>query len=333
MNAPAVTLWQRRHPKVRVAFAQEPLAFRGPDGFGGVVQHGVRLKGNVFFAVRVRMLDEQLVLDNCLRLLATSCLRHLSSRGRTIIRDFNQCVEVVHATQIASLQHRKTRARDASHPRSRGRARRARLADGMDESEPYQLHPIGVVRSMLRAVANAPNQAFEGAPEAVLEIDPALADALHRIEPGDELIVLTWLHLADRRVLQTHPTGDERIPLTGVFRTRSPDRPNPIGVHRVTVTAFEGPTKLRVGALEAIDGTPIVDLKVVMDESPDEGVGQRGPAEDGGGGDRTRARFPRPSWPQGVVRLLTSARLVRYKDACDVRTWTREVWTTASSGR
>jgi tRNA-Thr(GGU) m(6)t(6)A37 methyltransferase TsaA len=140
----------------------------------------------------------------------------------------------------------------------------------MDESEPYQLHPIGVVRSTLRAAADAPNQAFEGAPEAVLEIDSALADALYRIEPGDELIVLTWLHLADRRVLQTHPAGDKRIPLTGVFRTRSPDRPNPIGVHRVTLTAFEGPTRLRVGALEAIDGTPIVDLKVVMDESPDE---------------------------------------------------------------
>lgn len=99
---------------------------------------------------------------------------------------------------------------------------------------------------------------------------PRFAGALHRIEPGDELIVLTWLHLADRRVLQTHPTGDERIPLTGVFRTRSPDRPNPIGVHRVTVTAFEGPTTFRVGALEAIDGTPIVDLKIVMDESRDE---------------------------------------------------------------
>ena len=118
----------------------------------------------------------------------------------------------------------------------------------MDESEPYLLHPIGVVRSTLRAVARAPNQAFEGAPDALLEIDPALADALHRIEPGDELIVLTWLHLADRRVLQTHPTGDERIPLTGVFRTRSPDRPNPIGVHRVTVTGFEGPTTFRVGS-------------------------------------------------------------------------------------
>ena len=138
----------------------------------------------------------------------------------------------------------------------------------MAEPEPYQLQPIGVVRSTLRAVADAPNQA-EGAPEALVEIDPALADALHLIEPGDELVVLTWLHLADRSVLQTHPMGDERIPLTGVFRTRSPDRPNPIGVHRVTVTAFDGPTTLRVGALEAIDGTPIVDLKVAMDESRD----------------------------------------------------------------
>jgi len=136
------------------------------------------------------------------------------------------------------------------------------------DSEPYGLHPIGVVRSTLRAVADAPNQA-EGAPEALLEVDPAFAEALHRIEPGDELIVLTWLHLADRGVLQTHPMGDTRIPLTGVFRTRSPDRPNPIGVHRVTVTAVEGPTTIRVGALEAIDGTPIVDLKVAMDERRD----------------------------------------------------------------
>ena len=136
------------------------------------------------------------------------------------------------------------------------------------ESEPYGVHPIGVVRSALRAVADAPNQA-EGAPEALLEIEPAFAEALHRVEPGDELIVLTWLHLADRSVLQTHPMGDVRIPLTGVFRTRSPDRPNPIGVHRVTVSAVEGPTTIRVGALEAIDGTPIVDLKIAMDESRD----------------------------------------------------------------
>ena len=131
------------------------------------------------------------------------------------------------------------------------------------EANEYLIRPIGVVRSTLRARADAPNQAFAGAPEAVLEIDPALADALHRVEPGDELIVLTWLHLADRGVLQTHPMGDERIPLTGVFRTRSPDRPNPIGVHRLTVAAREG-TKLRVGALEAIDGTPILDLKIAI---------------------------------------------------------------------
>jgi tRNA-Thr(GGU) m(6)t(6)A37 methyltransferase TsaA len=136
-------------------------------------------------------------------------------------------------------------------------------------SEPYALRPIGVVRSTLRTAAEAPNQAFEGAPEALLEIEPAFTDGLHRICVGDELILLTWLHLADRDVLQTHPTGDTNIPLTGVFRTRSPDRPNPIGVHRVTVTAIEGPSTLRVGALEAIDGTPIVDLKIAMREEAD----------------------------------------------------------------
>jgi tRNA-Thr(GGU) m(6)t(6)A37 methyltransferase TsaA len=137
----------------------------------------------------------------------------------------------------------------------------------MAELDSYVVHPIGVVRSTLRARAEAPNQAFEGAPEALLEIDPAFADALHLVQPGDELILLTWLHLADRGVLQTHPAGDTNIPLTGVFKTRSPDRPNPIGVHRVTVTALEASTHLRVLALEAIDGTPILDLKVAMPDS------------------------------------------------------------------
>src|SRR5690349_6929577 len=117
----------------------------------------------------------------------------------------------------------------------------------MEEMERYEVRPIGVVRSALRTTADAPNQAFEGAPEAV-----------HLVEPGDELIVLTWLHLAGRETLQTHPRGDEGIPLTGVFRTRSPDRPNPIGLHRVTVTACESANSLRVGALEAVEGTPII---------------------------------------------------------------------------
>jgi tRNA-Thr(GGU) m(6)t(6)A37 methyltransferase TsaA len=133
----------------------------------------------------------------------------------------------------------------------------------MDDLGPYVVQPIGVVRSPLLAVTDAPNQA-EGAPEGVIEIDPRYVDALHRVEVGDRLIVLTWFHLADRDVLKTHPTGDASIPLTGVFRTRSPDRPNPIGVHRVTVTALEGPTSLRVDALEAIDGTPVIDIKVAM---------------------------------------------------------------------
>jgi tRNA-Thr(GGU) m(6)t(6)A37 methyltransferase TsaA len=136
-------------------------------------------------------------------------------------------------------------------------------------TERYEVNAIGVVRSPLRAVADAPNQAFEGAPEALLEIDPAFADALHGVEAGDELIVVTWLHLAPRDTLQTHPTGDVRRPLSGVFRTRSSDRPNPIGLHRVTVTAREGATGLRVDALEAVDGTPILDLKIAMSRSPD----------------------------------------------------------------
>lgn len=130
--------------------------------------------------------------------------------------------------------------------------------------ELFDVRPIGFVRSPLRDVADAPNQAYEGGSEALLELDPAYADALHGVERGDRLDVLTWLHLADRTVMQTHPRGDTSIPLTGVFLTRSPDRPNPIGVHQVTVTAIEGATTLRVDALEAVDGTPIVDLKVAL---------------------------------------------------------------------
>jgi tRNA-Thr(GGU) m(6)t(6)A37 methyltransferase TsaA len=126
------------------------------------------------------------------------------------------------------------------------------------------LRQIGVVRSPLRDRGDAPRQGSEGAPEAILEIDPEFADALHLVAPGDELIVLTWLHLADRSVLQVHPRDDVARPLTGVFATRSSDRPNPIGLHRVTVPSRDGATTLRVKPLEAVDGTPVVDLKIAL---------------------------------------------------------------------
>jgi tRNA-Thr(GGU) m(6)t(6)A37 methyltransferase TsaA len=134
---------------------------------------------------------------------------------------------------------------------------------------PFLIEPIGVVRSALRDRRDAPRQVFEGAPGAILDIAPGLVPALHRVTPGTELIVVTWLHEADRRILQVHPMDDERIPVTGVFATRSPDRPNPIGLHRVTVSDIEQPARVHVDALEAIDGTPILDLKVAINKAPD----------------------------------------------------------------
>ena len=128
---------------------------------------------------------------------------------------------------------------------------------------PDVVHPIGVVRSPLAALDDAPNQGDEGAPDADLVLDPRYADAAADLAVGDEIIVLTWLHRARRDTLAVHPRGDERRPLTGVFATRSPDRPNPIGLHHVTILAIVG-TTVRVRGLEAIDGTPIVDIKPVL---------------------------------------------------------------------
>jgi tRNA-Thr(GGU) m(6)t(6)A37 methyltransferase TsaA len=127
----------------------------------------------------------------------------------------------------------------------------------------YSIEPIGFVRSELTRLEEAPMQGDEGASEAWLELTPRAAPGLLGIQAGDELIVLTWLHLAERDVLQVHPRGDPRRPLTGVFATRSPDRPNPVGLHRVSVVEV-GEQKLRVAPLEAIDGTPIVDIKPVL---------------------------------------------------------------------
>jgi tRNA-Thr(GGU) m(6)t(6)A37 methyltransferase TsaA len=103
----------------------------------------------------------------------------------------------------------------------------------------------------------------KGAPDAWLTVDAAWTDALKGIAAGDELLIITWLHLGQRDVLQVHPRNDERRPLTGVFATRSPDRPNPLGLHRVTVREVAG-NRLRIGPIEAIDGTPVVDIKPVL---------------------------------------------------------------------
>ena len=127
----------------------------------------------------------------------------------------------------------------------------------------YTIEPIGVVRSELTRLEEAPMQGDEGAPEAWLELTPSAARGLIGIKASDKLILLTWLHLAQRDVLQVHPRGDINRPLTGVFATRSPDRPNPVGLHRVSVLEVMD-QKLRVSPLEAINGTPIVDIKPVL---------------------------------------------------------------------
>jgi tRNA-Thr(GGU) m(6)t(6)A37 methyltransferase TsaA len=127
----------------------------------------------------------------------------------------------------------------------------------------FAIRPIGHVESPLTSTADAPRQGDEGAPPAYLILDSEVHAGLDGIVVGDEIIVLTWLHEADRRVLTVHPRGDLTRPEQGVFSTRSPSRPNPIGLHRVRVLNLEG-IRIQVSGLEAIDGTPIVDLKPVL---------------------------------------------------------------------
>jgi tRNA-Thr(GGU) m(6)t(6)A37 methyltransferase TsaA len=120
-----------------------------------------------------------------------------------------------------------------------------------------------VIRSPLERRSDAPKQGTEGAPDAWLEVRSWAAKALNGLAAGDEIIVITWLHQGRRNVLEVHPRSNPRNPLTGVFATRSPDRPNPLGLHPVTVRAIAR-RRLRIGPIEAIDGTPVVDIKPAL---------------------------------------------------------------------
>lgn len=124
----------------------------------------------------------------------------------------------------------------------------------------YTLWPVGFIRSTVKGREDAPRQGSEEAPDVWLEIEPQFAEALLGIEVGHELIVITWLHQADRGVLKNHPRSDPSRPLTGVFYTRSPARPNPLGLHPVTVREVDG-SRIKIGPIEAFDGTPVVDIK------------------------------------------------------------------------
>ena len=130
------------------------------------------------------------------------------------------------------------------------------------------LEPIGTVESPLTDRESAPKQGREGSPDAWLNFEPAVREGLEDLRVGEQVIVLTWLDRAQRDVLKVHPRGDTSIPEHGVFSTRSPDRPNPIGLHLVVVLAIEG-QRVKVNNLEALDGTPILDVKPRIEGVPD----------------------------------------------------------------
>jgi len=140
-----------------------------------------------------------------------------------------------------------------------------RKKSGVKDAENAQLRPIGVIRSTIKSRSEAPRQGTEGAPDVWLEVHRFAAEAMDGLSVGDEIIVVTWLHRARRDVMKVHPRSDPRRQLTGVFATRSPDRPNPLGLHPVTVRRIVK-NRLRIGPIEAIDGTPVVDIKPVLCE-------------------------------------------------------------------
>ena len=131
-----------------------------------------------------------------------------------------------------------------------------------------RLRAIGTIRSILKARTEAPKQGSEGAPDAWLEVSAFAAPALDGLRVGNDIIVVTWLHKARRDTLKVHPRSDRQRPLMGVFATRSPDRPNPLGLHRVTVRRIDE-NRVLIGPIEAIDGTPVVDIKPVMGQMDD----------------------------------------------------------------
>src|SRR3954451_4409410 len=133
----------------------------------------------------------------------------------------------------------------------------------------FELQPVGTVASPLTDLGAAPKQGDEGAPDAWLVLEPAVLEALEGLAPGDEVLVLTWFHRADREVLRVHPRGDASRAPQGVFATRSPHRPNPIGLHRVRILALDG-ARVKVSDLEAVNGTPVVDVKPVLSLDPSE---------------------------------------------------------------
>ena len=141
----------------------------------------------------------------------------------------------------------------------------------MTTTTDYFLRPIGFVRSRIISRKDAPKQASEGAPDAWLDLDPAVAEGLEDIAPGQEVILLTWLHQGRRNILKVHPRGNPRNTLRSVFATRSPDRPNPIGIHRVRVLEIADSVRLRVEPLEVINGTPVLDIKPVLTRVNDTG--------------------------------------------------------------
>lgn len=133
----------------------------------------------------------------------------------------------------------------------------------MPENTPFALRPIATVRSALTDLSAAPKQAHEGAPEAWLVFEPDVLAGLDGLGVGDEVVVLTWLHRAERDVLRVHPRDDAANPMRGVFSTRSPARPNPIGLHELRILQVDG-ARVRVSALEAVDGTPVLDVKPLL---------------------------------------------------------------------